>query len=511
METTTKIVLLLEALILLPGLAYVFWGRTYRRRMILSYFTPGSIADYLDQFWAGSEQHSNLSARYVEAVQALKKPAKKEDMERLRHDKAQAEQALNQALMDLYNRRFGWLSYLIPLAALAAIIWVEGQFVADYINFLLTKNAASLNPNPENFTHPHSHLPDKITVAALAGAYLWVGLDLFRRSSSLTLLPSDFMYYSLRLVVAPALGYAVGTVAGGAETSALVAFTVALLPIGDIITWARSLSARSLNVAQPPEEARDKLTNLPGVDSTVAARLQEQGITTILQLCDADPVQLSMRTGLDFAFIVRLVDESLGWCYFGSKLLQLNAYGWSGAADITAAARGGKSEVSLEAAARQYVDAKTRYDSTTAQLSRLTADDPGRPALKAKHKDAQQDLVSAQEALQQAVTSDFDFSLIDSITKAADLKLEASGLRNIVRRLEADTYTHFISRLMSEIRAQSAQGNAAPSALRWRWLSRVVNMVREGGATPADRMAPPPAAAAPTTAPADSAGTTAKA
>ena len=157
------------------------------------------------------------------------------------------------------------------------------------------------------------------------------------------------------------------------------------------------------------------------------------------------------------------------------------------------------------------MDAKTRYDSTTAQLSRLTADDAGRPALKARHKDAQQDLVSAQEALQHAATSDFDFSLIDSITKAADLKLEASGLRNIVRRLEADTYTHFISRLMSEIRAQSAQGNAAPSALRWRWLSRVVDMVREGGVTPADRMAPPPAAAAPTTAPADSAGTTAKA
>jgi hypothetical protein len=54
--------------IVFPAFGYIFWGRPYRRRMILGYFTPASIADYFDQFWAGRDQYGVLAAKYRNAL-----------------------------------------------------------------------------------------------------------------------------------------------------------------------------------------------------------------------------------------------------------------------------------------------------------------------------------------------------------------------------------------------------------------------------------------------------------
>src|SRR5262249_44795430 len=159
-----------------------------------------------------------------------------------------------------------------------------------------------------------------------------------------------------------------------------------------------------------------------GVDSEIAARLQEQGITTIRQLADANPTHLSMHTGLDFPFIVTLVDEAIAWGYFGPALISLKSFGWTGASNIIDTAE----------------------------------------ALQTDRDAAQQDVAAKQKA---AAGS----SLIDEIASVGDLKLKPQGLRNAVLAIGEDSYANFIRNLQRDIQASALQPPAQqqPAGTRW--------------------------------------------
>lgn len=238
------------------------------------------------------------------------------------------------------------------------------------------------------------------------------------------------------MTVAPMLGYAIGTVAGGADTTALVAFTISALPFGDIITWLRSAAARAANVKDDSKPAPDRLINLPGVDSIIETRLQDQGISTIMQMCDVDPVQLSMRTGLDFPFIIRLVDEALVWSFVGDRLRALNGFGWCGASDIAAAA--GESG-NLEIASLEFANAKEALDRAATAL-----DKTGHQALTERKQEAELRLRKAKNSLHR-------LEKLTAAMEKTDAKLIVAGLNNIANRIAEDRYVQFIRRLMYEI------------------------------------------------------------
>jgi hypothetical protein len=438
---------LITALIVLPALGYIFWGRPYRRRMILGYFTPASIADYFDQFWAGRDQYGFLSAKYRKALKAV--PESRETCD--------AGVQLRDAMFDLYNSRFGWRSYFVPLVLLAAVIYVEALLVWDFAFYWLGRTAAETTQQPLAQFIPDSlkQLPDKVVVAALAGAYLSVGLNLFSRIASLSLLPSDLNYYTLRMIIAPAMGVALSTVAGSVNATVLVAFVITLLPISDILTWLRSLAAKSLNISDSPQDGTEKLINLPGVDSDLAARFQEQGVTTIRQFADTDPVQLSMRSGLDFAFVVSLVDEALAWPYFGKKLLALSAFGWNGVSDVIDTAMSLASDPSMERSAHDFVAAQAVLDNASAKVAATTPLDPQRPQLVDAQAAAQQ-AVSVAKASLIANAALHNDELVKSMAAVRDLNLTEIGLRNAVLRIGTDCYALFIRRLMREVQPTAA-------------------------------------------------------
>jgi hypothetical protein len=295
-----------------------------------------------------------------------------------------------------------------------------------------------------------TELPDKVVVAALSGAYLSVGLNLFSRIACLSLLPSDLNYYTLRMIIAPAMGFALSTVAGSVNAVVLVAFAITLLPISDILTWLRSLAAKSLNITDSPQEVTDKVINLPGVDSDLAARFQEQGVTTIRQFADTDPVQLSMRSGLDFAFVVSLVDEALVWPYFGKKLLALSAFGWNGVSDVIDTATSLASDQSMERSAHDLVAAQAALDIVSANVAATPPLDPGYPQLVGALTAAQQAVSVAKAGLIANAASHND-ALIKSIAATPDLNLTEVGLRNAVLGIGTDCYALFIRRLMREV------------------------------------------------------------
>ncbi len=112
---------LCTAIIVLPALGYIFWGRPYRRRMILGYFTPHSIADYFDQFWAGNARYGELTTAYNKARQSSSQS----------DDTARAAKDLSEALLNLYNSRFGWLAYAVPFAVLVMILYIEAGLVVQ--------------------------------------------------------------------------------------------------------------------------------------------------------------------------------------------------------------------------------------------------------------------------------------------------------------------------------------------------------------------------------------------
>jgi hypothetical protein len=440
-------VVLITALIVLPALGYIFWGRPYRRRMILGYFTPATIADYFDQFWAGRDQFGFLSAKYRKALKAAPESRETRD----------AGVQLCDEMFDLYNSRFGWRSYFVPLVLLATVIYVEASLVWGFSSYWLTRTAFETmhDPSAHFLAGSLTQLPDKVVVAALAGAYLSVGLNLFSRVASLSLLPSDLNYYTLRMIIAPAMGVALSTAAGSVNATVLVAFTITLLPISDILTWLRSLAAKSLNITDSPQDGTDKIINLPGVDSDLAARFQEQGVTTIRQFADTDPVQLSMRSGLDFAFVVSLVDEALAWPYFGKKLLALSAFGWNGVSDVIDTAMTLANDPSTERGAHDLVAAQAALDIASEKVAATTPRDPDYPQLVNTLTAAQQAVSVAKLGLIANATA-HNVELIAKIAAAPDLNLTEVGLRNAVLRIGTDCYALFIRRLMQEIQPTAA-------------------------------------------------------
>ena len=461
----TWIVLLsLEAIIVIPALGYVLWGRRYRRRMILNYFTPNVIAQYFNQFFPGSIYGSEAKDYQTKFKQDPESDATR-----------QASQLLGQRLRDLYNKRFGWISYVVSLVVLVAILAEEGTLAANFVATGLGKiidTAAGAAPAVALATETPSEAENlTITVAAIAGAYLWIGLSIIGRCASLTLLPWDINYYSLRLLIAPMMGQAVAVLDPG--RGILIAFVITMLPIGDILTWLRAGAAKALNITETPSEAADKAINLPGIDSEIAARLQEQGITTIRQLADANPTHLSMHTGLDFPFIVTLVDEAVAWGYFGPTLISLKSFGWTGASNIidTAVALRANPD---EASALSFCAANERLRAAESLLLQTPGSDPLRAQRQTDRDAAQQDVAMKQKALAAS-------SLIDEIASVSDLKLKPEGLRNAVRAIGDDSYANFIRNLQRDIQASTMQPPAQQQptgSLRERISSGLSNIAR---------------------------------
>jgi hypothetical protein len=66
----------------------------------------------------------------------------------------------------------------------------------------------------------------------------------------------------------------------------------------------------------------------------VADTLQDIGITTVPQLAYCDPVQVSIKGGFDFSFVVDVVGQALAWIYFEDKLALLRIIGLRSSVEI---------------------------------------------------------------------------------------------------------------------------------------------------------------------------------
>src|SRR5207253_4339081 len=106
-----------------------------------------------------------------------------------------------------------------------------------------------------------------------------------------------------RLIVGAPLGYAVGSIVKD-DVAPFVAFAVGAFPLDQVAVALRKLADKQLSLDLDVGGQPGQVTQLEGVDGQTAQRLREAGVTTVAQLAYFDPVQLSMRTGYGFNFVI---------------------------------------------------------------------------------------------------------------------------------------------------------------------------------------------------------------
>jgi len=122
----------------------------------------------------------------------------------------------------------------------------------------------------------------------------------------------------LRLALAIPLGFAFAALVKE-DLGPFIAFAVGAFPLGDLLTMLRQIGNEKLNLKVGQAPTGSRVVQLLGVDPSTADRVEDADISTIPQLSTCDPVDLAMRTCLQFRFVLNMCDQALVWVYFGCK------------------------------------------------------------------------------------------------------------------------------------------------------------------------------------------------
>ena len=165
---------------------------------------------------------------------------------------------------------------------------------------------------------------DLPSFAAISGAYLFVVSVVIQGYRARTLLNSDLLWCSFRMVISIPLGLSLSALTNP-SLAAFVAFGLGAFPMESITRIIRRLVDKTLN--QSEDETADSLITLTGVTPDVAATLAGEGISAVQQIASMDPVALAVRTGLPFDYVLNLSAQSQAWCYLGSTVAKLAPLG----------------------------------------------------------------------------------------------------------------------------------------------------------------------------------------
>jgi hypothetical protein len=246
----------------------------------------------------------------------------------------------------LYRRLVGRNLYIVPLILLTITIVIFGGLAIEtairsgsegYFTFYqLWLPHEGVAGSKIELSHPPvsdldaAALPfpnivlDLSSFAAISGAYLFVVGVVIQGYRARTLLNSDLLWCSFRMVISIPLGLSLSALANPA-LAAFVAFGLGAFPIEAINRIIRRLVDKTLN--QSEAETADSLISLTGVTPDVAAALNGEGISAVQQIASMDPVALAVRSGLPFDYVLNLSAQSQAWCCLGSTVANLAPLG----------------------------------------------------------------------------------------------------------------------------------------------------------------------------------------
>jgi hypothetical protein len=161
----------------------------------------------------------------------------------------------------------------------------------------------------------------RIAIFSLAGAYVWITYDLIIRARQNDIRPSNVNRATLRLLISLPFGLAISSVPTAswvAPGMSALAFFVGAFPTNTILKIMRRTArfGRLKLDASSTGNNVQQLLKIDGITVPIAERFIDEGVITNLQLAYADPVALTIKTGMDFSFILLCCAQALVRTYF---------------------------------------------------------------------------------------------------------------------------------------------------------------------------------------------------
>jgi hypothetical protein len=169
----------------------------------------------------------------------------------------------------------------------------------------------------------------KIAIFALAGAYVWVTYDLIIRVRQNDVVTADINRASLRLLLALPFGFAISGLVPANFSAGALAFFVGAFPTDTVLKFMRRTAMVPLKLdGDSTGDNVHQLTAIDGISVPIAERLIDEGINTCLQLAYADPVALTIKSGMDFSFVLDCCGQALVRVYFdGEQMKTVRKFG----------------------------------------------------------------------------------------------------------------------------------------------------------------------------------------
>jgi hypothetical protein len=212
-----------------------------------------------------------------------------------------------------YDVRYGRTLFLFPVLLLSAMLFFSTYLGVSWV-----------------FSHDwlgESEGTAKIAFFSLAGAYIWITYDLIIRARQNDIVPSDINRATLRLLVSLPFGFAISAFTSGSTvtlSTGVLAFFVGAFPTDTVLKFMRRTAGGVLKLdADSSGNNVQQLVKIDGITVPIAERFIDEGVITNLQLAYADPVALTIKSGMDFSFILLCCAEALVRTYFNDDQMKV--------------------------------------------------------------------------------------------------------------------------------------------------------------------------------------------
>jgi hypothetical protein len=226
----------------------------------------------------------------------------------------------------LFNLYYGPATYVLPIVMNMVVI---GLGIA--IGMIHLKVPLVLPPGVDVLIQA---APITLSLG-FAGAYIQSLYDTLRRCRE-----SDLSAYSLHftwvhMVLASILAPLVCK-AFSAEIGQVVAFGLGLFPLKDTFDFVRNTVRKRLEITVAPDEIKGLPMGLvEGLNRQVVDRLDEEGITSLVDLAYSDPIKLFLKTNYPWAWVIDVMDQALLINYVGAKIDALRPIGIRGSIEMS--------------------------------------------------------------------------------------------------------------------------------------------------------------------------------